>query len=141
MGFFDKIFGIKSEKIIHSRYTPELLIGAYDKMVLRENDNTTGILSVFDDDIEVYFNIPKKNANTLMKDFFPFLFLIDAIVQKEEIDEYNIAYFDISEGKITIGYWGNKENTNFDVLVYCDAGDWYCSKIGVKEYNPPLHIS
>ncbi|MDR1239421.1 MAG: hypothetical protein LBK27_04840 [Treponema sp.] len=136
MRFFDKRFGKKTEKIIHSRYTPELLIDAYDKMILREND-TIGILSVFDDDIEVYFNKPKENANALMKNFFSCLFRIDIMVQGGKINAYSIAYFDISDDKITIGYWGNNENTEFDVLVYCDSENWYCSKIGMKEYNPP----
>lgn len=150
---------------INSRYTTEVLVAAYDNsrwVELREREYSGNIIDIpkklpaekyaelnfminnFDYDIDVYFHLPKEQADTLLKDLFTVLPLLDTYIQDEApdsgIDNYVIAYLDVYGDMVEIEYYGVRVNTQFDAKVFIDNGLWYCSKISMRKFEPPVSL-
>jgi hypothetical protein len=159
MGFFDKISKQAetnsktqaTEQFDHSapaqkvgsRYTYKMLAVAHENMWWRKaGEKDVGVMKFpvnnpENDEVEIYYQLPKENANTLLKELFTVLHQIDDIVNDSE-QSFDITYFDVCEDKITIGYWGTEENSSFEAKVFKEADKWYCEQIGTKKYNPSL---
>lgn len=144
MGLFDKLFKEKqneprNSKVVNSRYTVNMLSEAYANMWYHREIAmlTIPANNLNKDEVELYFHTPNEIADLLIKDFFAIFPQIDVIVQENDRDNYDIAYFNIYDERIEIGYFGNKVNTNFEVKVFRKDEQWYCAKIGMKRFNPP----
>ena len=146
MGLFDKVLKSKDKnnKMV-SRYTIEMLNVAHENMWWRKaGERDVGMMKFpvnnsENDEVEIYYQAPKESADTLLKELFTVLHKIDDIANNDGAN-YDITYFDVTEDKITIGYWGTEDNSSFDVKVLNEAGKWYCAEIGTKKYNPPLSL-
>jgi len=136
----------------NTRYSTEIMSSAYDRKDMgywQAFNKDIAIMAIpMADEIEVYFYTSKENADLLMKDLFTVIFEIDAMVNdsqtiayKDVIDEYDISYFKVYDSRVDIGYVSTKVNSNFEVKVYKDGGQWYCSQIGTKTYEPPLSLN
>ena len=131
----------------NSRYTTEMLNTAYENIYWRKHgDKDIGLMIFpFDNEVEVEFHLPKESADILMKDLFRVLYLVDDIVNKEDCKtisyDYDIACLLVFDNRVTIVYFGNKVNTEFNVEVFKEAGRWYCEKIGMRKFNPPMCLT
>ena len=131
-----------------SRYTAQLLITAYDNMQffqtsIQEAGRMVLPSSEFlENEVDVYFHLPKENADLFMKDLFNIIHKVDReMVQENKNDDYDIAYFNVYENRVDICYFGNKINTEFNVKLCIEAGQWYCTGIGIRIYDPPKYIA
>ena len=93
-----------------------------------------------DEPVEIYFHIEREQAELILHDLLTVLHKIDATVQEIPKTKFEIAYINIYENNIQICYYGVTANTEFDVEVYETAGQWYCKKLGMTTYNPPMGI-
>jgi len=132
----------------NSKYNPDMLIAAYENMRWQKvRDNDIGVMTFSvnypgNNDVEVYLQTSKENADTLLRGLFKVLYLLDTVVDDGECtDDYDIMYFDVFDNKVTIGYWGTKVSTNYDVKVFNELGRWYCESYGMKIFEPPVCLS
>ena len=130
---------------LKSRYTPALLVNAYKGIQPFGSSEDVGVMDFplgcpDSDCIEVYYNAQRKEADALLNELFAVLYLVDEMVQEGDINNYDVAYFDVSENKVMVGYWGTKVNTSFDVILFREDGEWYLAGQGMLKYDPPVKI-
>ena len=89
------------------------------------------------EEIEIHFHTPKERAG-LPCNFGEILGKVDALVQNQPNDEYEIGYIDIHNDSIIICYFGLKINTQFDVEICQKSGLFYCIRIGTERFEPPV---
>ena len=130
------------------KYNHNMLITAYENMRWRKHDDEDIGMMTFpvnasgNNDVEIYFHSSKGNADALIRDLFKVLYLLDTVFDDGRCsNDYDIMYFDVFDDKITIGYWGTKEATNYDVEVFKEAGRWHCKRYGMKIFEPPKYLS
>ncbi len=124
--------------ILQSRYTPELLLQSYDKLLWKDNvgelifqnEQATDLPS-----IEIFCS--DKPDERLLKSFLMVLHMIDLFVQSGTND-FDLYRIDVHADTIRLYYCGNKVNTEFNVYLSKQENSWYCSKIGVGVYAPPI---
>gem|GEM_PF-3518302 len=131
MKIFGKWFG--KPIIHHSEITEEMLNWPKADMILPDKNFS-------DEAVEVYFHVPTEEAELLVKDLITILHKIDAMVQSCPNTEFEIGYINIYDDNMKVRYFGLKVNTEFDIEVYKDAEQWYCSRQGGTTYNPPKRI-
>lgn len=121
------------------RYSPDILLQAYTSMNWK-NEYIGELLLPDGDSIELKIHIPKEKCEERLKHLFAGIHRIDFFVQ-QGTNEYEIAYIEIEDTKVSITYWGMYENTEFDVQIYHQSGAWYCIAMGMERYNPPIKIA
>ena len=121
----------------NKKYTTEILINAY------ENLNHHNEFNFPDGDFfYVIFNAPKdKINNILIRDLFSDIYLIDSFIQAGT-GVYEIAGFHLFDDNIIIiEYYGVKYNTQFYVKLYREKNKWYCTKIGMENFDNPICVN
>ena len=129
----------------NKRYPSELLLNACRNIDWYENEDGKPYaeITVVDDSFFVIFDTPRETAIQRMKDLFPDLSLIDSFVLKDdERWDYDIANIYFSDDKlVTIEYYENKANNQFEVVVYKEDSKWYCTIRGTLKYTNPVCVN
>ncbi|MHA7966950.1 hypothetical protein ACX93W_22815 [Paenibacillus sp. CAU 1782] len=120
------------------KYSPQDLFEAYSRM--KWNDNNGEMILPDDDTIEFTLHVPRDSHEDWIKDILASLHEINYFVQKDA-DDYMIVFIHVFKDKLTIEYWGNYVNTQFEIHVFRDAKGWYCTRMGMKEYDPPALVA
>lgn len=120
------------------RYAPELLLAAYDAV---QWDGGDGELAPPGESLlEISLQASPGCGEAFMRELLAGLYLVDWFVQGDD-DAYDIAVIEFFEdGRAVLEYWGNRVNTRFDVRLYREAGGWYCTRMGLTEYQPPVCV-
>lgn len=120
------------------KYAPQDLLEAYSHM--KWNDSNGELMLPDGDNIEFTLHVQRDSHDEWIKDILSNLHRINYFVQKDA-DDYIIVFIHVFKDKLTIEYWGNSVNTQFEMYVYRDAKGWYCTSLGMKKYDPPALVS
>ncbi|MDR2869836.1 MAG: hypothetical protein LBV04_05245 [Deferribacteraceae bacterium] len=125
----------------NKKYSQEILVNAYENIVLEVLENGEAEYNFPDGDFfYIKSDYPKEDIDKIIKDIFLEIYVINSFVQ-QETNQYQIAGFKFCNNVITVEFWGLKVNTQFDVEIYKERYQWYCTKIGLIQYAYPVCIN
>lgn len=128
------------------RYAPQRLAAAYAVIQWRADNNEwdaqqIGVLELPEhEEFELHLMAERSECEGLLAILLADLEQIDYFVQKDTA-QFDIAYIEIYPERAVIEYWGNRVNTEFGVRVFPRDNAWFCTCMGMREYEPPVCIA
>lgn len=118
--------------------SPELLHEAYAR--IEWNGQIGEMLLPDGDSIEIELHIPRESSQAWIMDVLSSLECLDGFV-RQTAQDFELAYMEIFDNRISLDYWGITVNSQFGVQAFREAGQWYVTRMGMREFKPPVCVN